>query len=294
LDDFQEDAVIAIEALTTGDSRKLTYRREGRGRALVCQPGGPGYSSRYFSDLASLGDSCSLVIVNPRGTDASEHPSDHRSYSLADYSADLEELRAHLGLERIDLFGHSHGGMVAIVYAATHPERVDHLILSNTIAQQPSDELTRWEQQVLNAKRGEPWYDDARTAWAALDSGEFADAAELAELLLREQPLHFARYGSAERAYLETLASEMPDRAVVLLRRGIGMSFDLRPELARIQAKTLVITGDQDTNGPPAAKEIVQAIRGARLVIIPHCGHFAFVEAPERFRAEVLAFLASG
>jgi proline iminopeptidase len=183
--------------------------------------------------------------------------------------------------------------MVAIVYAATHPERVDHLILSNTIARQPTDELTRWEHQVLDAKRGEPWYDDARAAWAALDAGEFADAAELAELLLREQPLHFARYGSAERAYLETLASEMQDRAVVLLRRGIGMSFDLRPRLARIEAKTLVITGDQDTNGPPAAKEIARAIPGTGLVVIPHCGHFAFVEDPERFRSEVLSFLVS-
>lgn len=284
---------MSVDALTTADGRRLIYRREGRGPTLVCQPGGPGYSSRYFGELAGLADSCTLVLVNPRGTGGSDHPPDHRSYSIEDYSADLEELRLHLDLERIDLLGHSHGGMVAIVYAAAQPERVDHLILANTIARQPSAEVTRWEKRVLDSRKEEPWYEDAMTAWTALDSGEFTNAAELAELLLREQPLHFARYEDAERAQVERLGAEMLDRAGLMLSRVSRRTFDLRPELARIQAKTLVITGDHDTSGPPAATAVSDVIPEARLVVIPECGHFAFVEAPERFRAEILALLAA-
>lgn len=256
----------------------------------MCQPGGPGYSSRYFGDLAGLADHCTLIMLNPRGTGGSDHASDPHSYSIADYAADLEELRAHLDLEQIDLLGHSHGGMVAIHYAAAYPQRVDHLILSNTVVRS-SDEQRRWEEEVFRAKQGDAWYEDARAA-ANTDASDCATVEELAQVLVRELPLHFARYGDAERAYAEMLAGEEEDRAFILLNRESLRSFDFRPELVRIKAKTLVITGDQDANsGPPSAIETAEHVAGAEVVVIPDCGHFPFIEAADRFNAGIVAFL---
>ena len=72
-------------------------------------------------------------------------------------------------------------------------------------------------------------------------------------------------------------------------------TFDLRPELPRIAAPTLVITGEVDfITGPLSAAELSEGITGAETVLLPGCGHFIFVEAPEAFRAAVLAFLGAG
>jgi len=63
-------------SLTTADGRKLTYRKLGHGPTLVCQPGGPGFSSAYLGDLAGLWERFTLVILNPRGTDGSDRQAD--------------------------------------------------------------------------------------------------------------------------------------------------------------------------------------------------------------------------
>ena len=120
--------------LTTRDGRKLGYRQLGNGPVLVCHPGGPGFSSLYFGDLAGLWERYTLVLLNPRGTGGSDKPADTRAYQIDDYVDDVEALREHLGLERVMLLGHSHGGTVAQAYAAKHPGRVRKLVLASTLA----------------------------------------------------------------------------------------------------------------------------------------------------------------
>jgi proline iminopeptidase len=125
------------------------------GAKLVCHPGGPGFSSRYFHDLAGLGEDFKLILLDPRGTGGSDRPADPRAYTTADYVADLDELREHLGLERMLLLGHSHGGVVAAAYAAAHPDRVDRLVLASTLARFGEDQ---WREmaQMMEARSGEP------------------------------------------------------------------------------------------------------------------------------------------
>ena len=284
-----------MEGLETRDGRRLAYRRTGEGPVLVCHGGGPGFSSLYLGDLAGLGDELELVLLDPRGTGGSAKPSDPRAYAIEDYVSDLEDLREHLGLERMQLFGHSHGGIVAIAYAAGHPERIERLILASTLARF-SPELKAAMAAAVEAHAGEPWYEDARAALEAEEAGEFETDEELADLSLREFPFYFARYGDEERAYVATLSGDKPNAdALRLFNQEQVPSFDLRPELAQIAAPTLVITGEEDfITGPLSAAELSEGIAGAETVLVPGCGHFIFVEAPEAFRDAVLAFLGAG
>ncbi|TMD11254.1 MAG: alpha/beta hydrolase [Chloroflexi bacterium] len=100
---------------------------------MVCHPGGPGFSATYFGDLAALWEQHTLIMLNPRGTGGSDRPNDSRAYQIDDYVSDVEQLRQHLGLERMLLLGHSHGGVVAMAYAATFPDRVRRLVLASTL-----------------------------------------------------------------------------------------------------------------------------------------------------------------
>ncbi len=276
------------------DGRKLTYRKLGHGPVLVCHPGGPGFSSAYFGDLAGLWEQFTLVMLNPRGTDASDRPKDGRAYQIEDYVADLEELRQHLGLERMLLLGHSHGGVVAQAYAATHPGRVRKLILASTLARF-GDTNEAAMRAGMEKRSHQPWYSDALAALETEQAGDFSTDQEMADLWLREAPLYFARYGPAEAGYLDTLRDQAANAdALRLFNEEIFTTFDLRPMLPSITAPALVVTGDEDfICGPLCAEEISAGIHGAREVIIGDSGHFVFVEQPQPFHDEVVDFLTA-
>ena len=278
------------ESFRTSDGRRLAYRRVGAGPLLVCHGGGPGYSSRYLGDLAGLGESLELVLLDPRGTGGSDRPADSRAYRTGDYASDVDELRRHLGRERIDLLGHSHGGVVAIEYAATFPERVGKLVLASTLARFHAEQEEAMAA-AIQAHAHEPWFADATAALQAEQEGQFETDEELGALAARELPLYFARFGDPERAYVESLDNPNAD-ALRLFNAEIFATFDLRPRLASIRAETLVITGSEDViTGPVCARELSDGIPGALEVVIEGAGHFVFIEARERFAAEVGAFV---
>jgi proline iminopeptidase len=278
---------VTTESFRTQDQRSLAYRYTGNGPLLVCHPGGPGFSSRYLADLAGLGDSFTLILLDPRGSGASDPAS---SYATSDYAADLEAVRMHLDLEQMDLLGHSHGGVAAAAYAAQHPTRVRRLILASTLVRIHPEEM----EAAMQERSAEPWYDDAREALEQEGAGEYESKDELAALARRFWPMYFARYDDVARAYLEkSIAPERPNPdALREFNEGIE-TWDMRGELPLIKSPTLVITGERDfITGPACSQEIADGIAGAELVIIPDCGHFTFVECPQRFGEEVARFLA--
>jgi proline-specific peptidase len=280
--------------LTTADGRTLAYRRLGSGPTLVCHPGGPGFSSLYLSDLGGLDAELELVLLDPRGTGGSDPARDANAYEIDDYADDLEELREHLGLEQMQLLGHSHGGVAAVAYAARYPERVERLILASSLARFGEEQNAAMEA-AMETRAGEPWYDDAREAIEAELRGDFTSCRELTELVLRMFPFYFASYGDEERAYVSSLGEEeLCVDATRLWEREIFERFDLRPLLPRLTMPTLVITGSDDfITGPLAAGDFA-AIPDARSVVLEGPGHMIFVEAPAAFREALLSFLEVG
>ncbi|WP_418953050.1 alpha/beta fold hydrolase [Streptomyces katrae] len=65
-----------------------------------------------------------LILLGLRGTGGSAIPADESPYRVDHQVADVEALRVHLGLERMDVLAHSAGGNLAQLYAAAHPDRV--------------------------------------------------------------------------------------------------------------------------------------------------------------------------
>ncbi len=283
------------EQLTTRDGRTLAYRRIGSGPTLVCHPGGPGFSSLYLGEVGGLDQELELVLLDPRGTGGSDPARDPDGYAIADYAADVEELREHLGLEQLLLLGHSHGGVVAMEYAATHPDRVERLILASTLPRHgPEQEAAM--QQAVEARAGEPWYDDAVDALQTEAQGSFADGHELMELCRRMMPLYYADYGEREQRHVASLDGDaLCVDATRLWETEIFERFDMRPLLPSLGMPTLVITGEQDfITGPACGAELAEGIPEAETIVLPGVGHMIFVEAPEQFREAVLSFLGVG
>jgi proline-specific peptidase len=277
------------ESFRTQDGRTLSYRREGAGPILVCHPGGPGYSSSYLADLAGLGEAFTLILLDPRGTEGSSPPEDARAYATAGYVADVEELRTHLGEEQLNLLGHSHGGVVALAYAAEHPTRVRRVAAVDTLVRLHREEM----DEIMFGHRNEAWYDDARLALEQEDAGEYSSDAELQEITRRFWPMYFAHFDERAASYVdEYLAPNRPNPDPLQLFNESIEEWDMRPALARVRAPTLVLAGAQDfICGPACAADIAEGVAGSQKVLIEDCGHFPYIEQPEAFRRTVESFL---
>ena len=85
--------------------------------------------SGYFRDLGGLAAHRAFALLDLRGTGASDTPADPASYRCDRQVADVESVRRHLGLERLDLLAHSAGANLAYRYVERHPDRVARLVL---------------------------------------------------------------------------------------------------------------------------------------------------------------------
>ncbi len=279
----------------TPDGRTIAWEEAGDGPPLLCHPGGPGGSARAFGGLPGLAAERTVLLYDPRGTGRSDRPGDPAAYALEDYAADIEAVREHLGLERLDLLGHSHGGFVAMAWAGAHPDRVGRLVLTNT-APRFTDDIRRARRAVVESYAGEPWFADALAAAEAHAAGDYAGDEELSGLFAREIPFLFPRWGPDERAYAATLAEAgLNADALRHFNAHVAAGMDLRPGLAHVTAPVLVITGALDVFGPSTAAEIAAALPNATTVVVPAAAHFTFAEPATRdaWTRAVLGFLAA-
>jgi pimeloyl-ACP methyl ester carboxylesterase len=111
------------------DGTRLAYDVRGSGAVLVCVPGGPMLDSAYLADLGGLDALRTLVRLDLRGTGASDVPGDPATYRCDRQVDDLEALREHLDLARMDILGHSAGANLVYRYAEAHPDRIGSLVL---------------------------------------------------------------------------------------------------------------------------------------------------------------------
>jgi proline iminopeptidase len=118
-----------VQRFAAPDGTHLAFHHHGTGTPIICVPGGPMLDSAYLGDLGGLAADRALVLLDLRGTGESERPRDLASYRCDRQVPDLEALREHLGLDRLDLLAHSAGANLVYRYAEAHPDRVARLIL---------------------------------------------------------------------------------------------------------------------------------------------------------------------
>ncbi len=274
------------------DGFDLHYRLQGSGEPIVFLAGGPGFDVDYLEDAAKLFPAgYQRVFLEQRGTGKSRpHLMDARNLSLRIAIGDLEALRQHLGLQKLTLAGHSWGGMLAMAYAASRPERIERLILIGSGG--PTRDFFEYYENNIDVRLHSE-DKEARTYWDnAAKHGVDADKAAL-ESIKAIFPAFFF-----DRAQGLAVAAAKPDGSYhadtnALMMADIEKSYDLRVGLARFARPVLIIEGRQDPLGDATAEEIHALLSASIIRYINQCGHFPWIEQPEKFKAIIAEFLTA-
>jgi pimeloyl-ACP methyl ester carboxylesterase len=283
---------VTPSTFAAADGTRLAYTEAGQGRPLLCLPGGPGRAGAYLEDLGGLTADRTLVVLDARATGRSEVPADPATLRFDALAEDVEALRAHLGLETVDVLGHSAGAVVAQTWAARHPDRVRSLLLVT-----PSPLLQGGRRadldEVRAARAGEPWYADAAEAQRALAEG--VPPAQAQALVRATRPFFYGRWDERTQAHAASADRQSSRRAELAFwptsAAAGAEEVDRAALLAGLRALTapvLVVGGGRDAlTGVVSVSEVAASFAHAETVVLPEAGHFPWVDEPAAFAAVV-------
>jgi non-heme chloroperoxidase len=261
----------ATAGLATGPRIHYSEQGDPGGEAILFLP---AYADSWFSYsrvLPLLPARYHAYAMDQRGHGDSERPA--CCYTVDDFAADAVAFLDAVGLQRAALVGHSGSAFTARRVVVTHPGRVTRLVLSGS----PAGSLPTQVAAGLQATMG------------ALQDPVPADFVREFQAGAAHVPL--------PATFVEGLVAEsrkLPARVWRDAADGLA-AFDDTADLGRIAAPTLLVWGDRDGLLPLEEQQrLAAAIPGARSRVYPETGHSPHWERPERFAADLDAFLRAG
>jgi len=258
-------------------------RRIGNGPPAIVLHGGPGAHHDYLlPNFDALSRGRELIYYDQRGGGRSA-VSRETPVGWREHVADLDQLRGQWGLEQLTLVGYSWGGLLALLYALEHPDRVGRLAL---VSPAPAWREARQEfERRFQERNLAPALQQQRAELRASGLRE-RDPAEYAQRVFE---LSVAPY-----FFDPTRAHDLtPFRVTGRTQQEVWSSlneYDLRPRLADLKLPAILLQGEADVI-PLEASRVVADLLEADFQLLPRCGHVPYIEAYERFVSLLDSFL---
>lgn len=250
---------------------ELFYESIGSGAPVLIMHGGLGLSHDYLRPYFDvLQETNTVVYYDHHGNGRSEKPDDYVDMNFERLTSDAAELMSALGHESFALIGHSYGGFIAQEFAANYEDRLDGLVLVDTVPAfdyQPTVSGPEANMAAFGKLFTQPMADndDWRATWNPVAEIYFHqwDADVGADLDARTQ--YEYRAWNASGALLG--------------------GFNTLEKLPSIDTRTLVIAGRHDGITPPdaGATRIADLLPNATLMIFENSGHYPFIEEEASF-----------
>jgi proline iminopeptidase len=244
--------------------------------------GGPGFDHSSFKpDYGQLADVAQVIYLDHRGNGRSDR-GDPAKWRLEVWADDVRAFCDALGIQQPIVLGWSFGGMVAMTYAARHPDHPAKLILQSSMGRLEVERVV----EGFRRAGGDQAAEVARTFWS--EGGNSDAMASYAATCL---PVYSPTPADADVLARSRLNLELLADPVRIMR-----NMDLLPGLAAVRRPTLVVAGEEDPICTiDAMQDVVDALpaEGVRFERIPKAGHFINRDAPERFFSLVRQFIVS-
>lgn len=269
------------------------YRMIGQGEPFVLLHGGPGmWHDELFPFFDDLSSDHQVVFYDQRGNGKSlmaEITADN--FTVDWLVSDLEELRKAWGFDRINIIGHSWGGLLAMYYATEHSHRVERLILVDA-APANTDLLIRSYRALRDRFTETEW--NYLQEMCESDAYLAGDPAVLNKAMRLSEGVTF-HVPEAREKYFDIVAFDaVTARNMVAISepaRAIKLNVTVQDKLPRIGCPTLIVHGAEDFIVSAAPDLVHQLVPNARLVVIPDSGHYPFIEQPETFSLALRSFI---
>ena len=270
---------MADRLVRTRDGVRLHVSLLGSGTNTLIVPGTGNEADfeGHFSD-------CHVALFDIRNRGRSDSVPASGAVGLPVEVDDIDDVRKAVGFERCSLFAWSYPALVAGLYAARYPERVERLILAC-----PPPAYAANGPGFFTARGRRPEDTSAVAPCLTADDAR-ARRRELARSLMAN-PAGVDRL----RSDPGLMPNEWPDHAanaLIRVRATFPVDFDLRSELRTIAAPTLILHGAQDGIPLASSEELSRLIPNAHLVVLPDVGHLPHVEAPNQFSRSIKDFLS--
>lgn len=293
----QED--VAPEGFLAGaEGARLHYRVVGDGPdTVVVVHGGPGAGMNSVRpDFEPLAEQLTLVFFDQRGGGRSELPADTSRLRARFFVEDLDSVRAHFGLERMNLLTHSFGSIIVARYAQKHPERIGRIVLHGATGPVR-------ERAARLARRAAPSPDTALSRRAGELLGSLLDgtAPDPVETCREWEKLnHRMAEARGEPVRWRGSSCDAPPEAVAyyfrytaqLAPRSFG-NWDFSEGLGWVSAPVLVVYAGDDSLAVAEQRAWAEAFPDGRLLLVPGADKGAIVERPNIVRPAIIEFFTS-
>jgi len=263
----------------------LDYGGQGKPPLLLLH-GMAMYAHTFDGNAQAWNDAFHVVALDqhghgesqhpPRAADGSGVPADPAAYQTAVLAREVLEFADAMGWPRFSIVGQSMGGHSGMYLAATSPERIDRLVISDM------EPLFRLELMAF-----------LRDAVSLPTFSSIEEAAEAARLRSPRATTEQLRQRS------EHALRQLPDGRYTmkydLWAPKRWQPLDLWPMLERITCPTLLVRGaDSPVLRQEVAEEMVEHMPDARLVVVPNAGHGIGLDNPAEFERVIRDFLLGG
>ncbi|KYG81881.1 proline iminopeptidase [Roseivirga ehrenbergii] len=287
---FSKKEILTTTGFLEINGSQVYYKTMGQGEPLVIVHGGPVMEHSYFlPHFEELAKDYQLIFYDQRACGQSSVEVQVATMNLNGFVEDLEQIRQAMKLEKINLFGHSWGGLLAMKYGIKYPENLNHLILSNSIAPSVADwqlEGGRISERATNKDR-----EDRQTI---MESGalQTVNPSKAIEKLLRIS-FRPQMYDTTNLSKLKLFVpQDYMQRSQVFGLLGSDLTdFNLYSDLKKITCPTLIIYGSEEPAASLHAEQMTDSFPNGQLSIIQKSGHFPFVENEKQFFATIQSFL---
>jgi proline iminopeptidase len=269
-----------VTGVLADDGCSLWVTETGRGVPLIACHGGPGLWDMFGSLASMLAGEIRVIRWDQRGCGRSER---RGPYSVARSVADLDAVRADLGLDRAAVLGHSWGATLALRYALDHPDRVSALIyVSGTglgwawhepFQQAIAERLAPYRSRLDELRAGGDDRELAVLQWSAEFTGE--DARQHAEEMATP-------WFGVNRECYDGIWGEL---------KQTWHEAELAAECRALTVPVLIVDGAGDLRPRWAVDPLEQALPNVTRVILPGLGHVPWMEAPREVSALLLEYL---
>lgn len=258
-----------------------------RAAPVVFIHGGPGGTHLPFGGMTALAGERAVIVYDQLDSGMSDHPSDPANWRVERFVAELEAIRAKLGIGKWHVVGHSWGAAIALEYAAAHPGRVVSTVLGGTFLSTPHWLLgTRLlirdlppETQAVIAACDRADRPPAATC-ATADQAFYAEFNGRPDRPARPPAASVYRDRTAGKGSNEALYNAMWGRSE-FVSTGTLKSYDGSPLLAKLDGKrTLFLIGQYDEAHLDIVRSYVRLTPGSELAVVPGGSHAYFGERP--------------